>query len=380
MVGPIGWAAAIPGTGRVVMVPASIDGTGQADVTVPLNALLASVPNDSAVEFPANRRYRIEGTLSLMNRRGVLIDGHGSVFFATTNGLKVAAPNCQPGDSGCRLPNRIRSQWSLMNVRDVRIQNVNVVGSDKHAGPNGVYNPALEAQHAFNLNGVTKVVLNHVSARNVWGDLVYVGPSHTRSGMTPSTYVTVSNSVFHDSSRMGWTVTTGSHVTFTDNQIYNVRRSLIDVEPGTTAGIVTFLTISNNRLGASRFCTFSNGGAAAVVHDVVIVDNHSIANGALKFCIYGHANARRQNYVIAGNVGRVGSHGPNEPMVSATYVDNLIVMWNSQDFWSQNAWPRRAGRNGTPQAPVTATCSTIHLGSNHFSRPAGMPEGIAKPC
>jgi hypothetical protein len=268
----------------------------------------------------------------------------------------------------------------LTAVRDVRIQHVNVVGSDKHAGPKGIYDPALEAQHAFNLSGVTKVTLTHVTARNVWGDLVYVGPSHTNLGMTPSTNVTVSDSVFHDSSRMGWTVTTGSHVTFTNNQLYNVRRSLIDLEPGTTAGVVTYVTFSNNELGASRFCTVSNGGAAAEVHDIAILDNHSLGNGELKFCFYGYAARRRQNYLIKGNVGRTGDHGPNEPMVSATYVDNLVVTGNRQDFWTNNSWPYRGGRNGTPQAPVTSTCSRMRVDGNQFARPAGMPEGISKPC
>ena len=43
----------------------SIDATGATDVTEPLNAYLAGLPDGSVVTFPAQARYRVEGVLRL---------------------------------------------------------------------------------------------------------------------------------------------------------------------------------------------------------------------------------------------------------------------------------------------------------------------------
>jgi hypothetical protein len=66
-------------------------------------------------------------------------------------------------------------------------------------------------------------------------------------------------------------------------------------------------------------------------------------------------------------------------MVSLTFFDNVVVRGNVQRFAA--SWPTRGGVNGSPQAPVTWTCTTGVVTGNTFTpRPATMKESQAKPC
>ena len=359
--------ALFPGPSSAV-VPPAIDSTGSADVTNALNAYLAQVSDGSTIVFRAKGRYRIEGTLSLETRRNIVIEGQGATFFAKTNGLNRAPRGCDRRSSACRYPNRTRAQWSFMNDTNIVVRNVNVIGSAAHPGPNGTYDAALEAQHAFKILGGSGIVLDHVSARNVWGDLVNVGAA--------SMNVVVENSTFHGASRQGWSITSGQHVTFINNSVYSARRSLIDIEANASNDKIAYITILNNRLGSNRFCTVSNYGAPAVEHDFVITGNRAIGSTPIKICVKASPTARRSNFEISRNVGPMGVHGQNDPMVSIAYVDHVTVKDNVVRF-SASRWPWR----GSPQAPVTSKCSSVVLTANRFTpRPVGMAESVQNGC
>jgi hypothetical protein len=360
-------------------VPATIDSTGNHDVTGALNAFLARVDDGATIVFPRNGRFRIEGTLTLKDRKNVTIKGQNATFFAKSDGLTKPRPGCKQDVSACRFPNRTRSQWSFEGDTNLLVRDVNVVGSNTDPGPNGAYKGALEAQHAFQILGGREVTLQHVSAKNVWGDLVNVGRAQSGSLRSP-TNVTVENSVFTGASRQGWSITNGQHITFANNTLASVRRSLIDVEANVRSDVIAYVTIRDNRFGSYRFCTFTNYGAPAPEHDFVFSGNHSLGTVPITICAQGRASARRTNFQIVDNVGATGSAKPNEPMVSLAYFDNVVVKGNTQQFASA-PWPKRGGVNGSPQAPVTATCSTVDVSDNTFApRPAAMRESAVKPC
>jgi hypothetical protein len=360
---------------NIYVVPAAIDATGRTDVSSGLNAFIAAVPDGGTIVFPANGQYRIEGTLHVENKTNIRVDGNGSLFFARTDGSNVRLPSCNqhPGWASCREPNRLRPQWSFLGDHNILVRDVNVRGSNPDAGPKGEYNPLLEAQHGFQIVGTDGIVLDHVSARAVWGDFVNVGVGLVGRRYTMSTNVLVENSTFRGSSRQGWSVTDAQHVTFVHNSIDQVRRSLIDLEANTATDVIAYVTIEGNTLGRSRLCTVANGGAGAIEHDFVISGNHMLSGVMLQACLRGTAHARRRNLTVSGNVG---SRTPNSPMLSVAYFDNITVRNNVQQF-SMN-WPWR----GAPQAPVTLRCSgVVAVTGNNFSpRPAGMPAYVRPPC
>jgi hypothetical protein len=360
------------------IVPSSIDATGTTDVTNVLNAFVSHVGDGRTIVFPRNGRFRIEGTLLVKNLKNLTINGQGATFFAKTNGAVQPSRGCNQQSSTCRYPNRTRSQWSFESDTSLVVRSVNVVGSNSHSGANGIYEGALEAQHAFQILGGRDILLDHVSAQNVWGDLVNVGVAPAGSMRSP-TNVTVQNSSFQRASRQGWSITNGQHVTFANNTLTSVRRSLIDVEANTSNDQIAFVTIRDNQLGTYRFCTFTNFGAPANEHDFVFSGNHSIGTAPIKICGQARASARRRNFQITDNVGATGTAAPNEPMVSLTFFDNVVVKGNVQRFAA--SWPTRVGVNGSPQAPVTWTCSTGVVTGNTFTpRPATMKESQAKAC
>jgi hypothetical protein len=363
----------------VVAPPGTIDATGAQDVTTAFNRFLAGVPNGSTVMLPRNSRYRIEGTLRLQNHSNVVIEGQGATFFASYNGLVKAVAGCSQLSSVCRYPNRTRAQWSLESDSNLLVRDLNVVGSSSNPGPNGAYEPALEAQHAFQILGGRDIVLDHVSARNVWGDLVNVGKAQSGSVRSP-TNVTIQNSTFHGASRQGWSITNGQHVTFVHNILYSARRSLIDVEANTSDDQIAFITIRDNQLGSYRLCTFTNYGAPAAEHDFVFADNRGMGAVPMKICVQASPTARRKNFEIVNNVGATGPWTLNEPMVAVAYFDNVTVKGNVQGF-AAGTWPKRAGVNGGQQAPVTSTCSTVSVSGNRFTpRPSAMRDSVTKPC
>ena len=364
---------------EMVLASKAIDPSGSSDVTNALNVFLANAPSGSTVGFPVGARYRIEGTLLVSGKTNLTIDGNGATFFATTDGHNVAAPSCGPRpatspSTACRYPNRTRAQWNLSGDSGLTLRNLHVIGSSPETGPNGTYDPALEAQHAFNIVGVSGVVLDHVTARNVWGDLVYVGGA--------SNNVIVENSSFFGASRQGWSVTNAQHVAFVNNTLDYVRRSLIDIEANTSHDVIAYLTIQGNRLGRSRFCTFTNYGAPAIEHDFVFANNQALNQTPIIMCIQARPTARRHNYEISGNVGTTaGVRLPNDPMLRIAYVDHVVVKNNVQRFWSSTKWPTRTGTLGSPQAPITAFCSTVTATTNTFTpRPTGMPQLTNRAC
>jgi hypothetical protein len=360
------------------IVPSAIDATGTTDVTKVLNAFVSHVADGSTIVFPRNGRFRIEGTLLVKNHKHLTINGRGAMFFAKSNGAIQPLRGCNQQSSACRYPNRTRSQWSLESDTSLVVRSVNVVGSNLDSGPNGIYKGDLEAQHGFQILGGRDILLDHVSAQNVWGDLVNIGAAPTGSMRSP-TNVTVQNSSFYGASRQGWSITNGQHVTFANNTLTSVRRSLIDVEANASSDQIAFVTIRDNQLGSYRFCTFTNFGAPANEHDFVFSGNRSIGTAPIKICGQARASARRRNFQITDNVGAIGSANSNEPMVSLTFFDNVVVRGNVQRFAA--SWPTRGGVNGSPQAPVTWTCTTGVVTGNTFTpRPATMQESQAKPC
>ena len=347
-----------------------IDATGNTDVTTPLNAALAALPNGSAVSFPVNGRYRIEGTLIVEGKTGITIDGNGSTFFATTNGSAVPGPQCGPNatSAACRYPNRGRYHWNLRNDTNVTLKNINVVGSAPHAGADWPGNIALEAQHGFNVGDNNHgIVLDHNTVTNVWGDNVYVAGG--------SKDVLIENGTFAHSARMGFSVTNADHVTFTHNLLDDARLAAIDLEPNGPNNTITNVVISQNRIGWSNHCTIDNyGNGNADVHDITI-DGNQTFNTPLRVCTQGAASHHRYNYTVTNNVGSQRASGPpNEPTLGFWYIDHVTITNNTQAF-ATRGW-------GThfPAASFDKCGVSVQVSGNHFSLPTGFADFAPRAC
>jgi parallel beta helix pectate lyase-like protein len=300
-----GWRV---GESAVVAVPSTVDATGRVDVTTPLHDFLAHVPNGSTVLFRAGGRYRVEGTLRLTDRHDLTFEGNGATIFATTKG------------------DRTRSQWRFVRGQRIVFHDLSVRGAHPHAGMyDDAYQAKYEAQHAFEFQGTRDVLLDHVTATDVYGDFVYIGKDlDTRVW---SARVTVRYSTFARNGRQGISVTAGRDVRIEHNIITDTRRSTIDLEPNTPSWGADGVVIADNVIGPGRLMFVAAGGNGPVNHVQVL--RNDLRGHLLNVDVVAPNGTRRTDWVVDGNRS---DKSANQRVVRLVRVDNVVVRNNRQSL------------------------------------------------
>ncbi len=267
---------------RTVDVPPAISADCSTDVTGPLTAWIASVPDSSTLRLGAGACYRVDGTLWISNRHHLALEGNQATFRAFTDGSEL----------GDRLAIRGRAMFHLANSTDITLRNLVVRGANPAAGrAEAAYQPRFEAQHAFVVDTSHTVMLDRVQAYDVYGDFVYVG--------WQSSDVTIQRSQFARNGRQGWTVN-GANVLIQGNSITEVRRSTVDMEPALPTWATSNVVIRDNTVGPGRLLFFASLGAAASIQNVTVSGNRLIGR-PLTFKIDPPASGTRSNYHIVNN-------------------------------------------------------------------------------
>jgi hypothetical protein len=226
-------------------------------VDAQINAWLATVPNNATVQFGAGRCYGQDGTITLSGRTGLTIDGQGSEFRALT-----------PGSSH-------RANWRFVGGSRLTVQNLAVRGSN----PTGAYDPAVEWQHGFSVEGVQGMTLSNVQARETWGDGVLLwrsAPSPACGDDASSARdIVIGNATFERIGRQGVAVVDAENVTVRDSVIGPVQWSNVDIETDDDCEIARNVNILSNQFGANRFGVVASVGfgAGAQVGQVTMRDN-----------------------------------------------------------------------------------------------------------
>ena len=291
-----------PGTRKV---PDSIDATGGTDVTAELQGFLEQVPNGSTIEFPKDAQYRIEGSLSLVERENLTIDGNGATVFATTTG------------------ERTRSQWNVVGGRRIVFRDLVVKGANPNGGTGDTaYNAELEAQHGFNIVGATGVELDHVTVSDVYGDFAYVGQ---RRGGEWSRKVWVHDSTFTRNGRQGISVVAGRDIVLERNTIGDTRRATFDLEPNSTKGGAKNVFILDNTVGDGRLLFLASHGSGPV--DDVTVSGNRLSDRVMSISVVAPPNQRRKGFWIVDNDA---SNSTSRAPIGFANVDDVVVRGNTQ--------------------------------------------------
>jgi hypothetical protein len=282
----------VQGPDNVFRVPKRIRSDGSVDVTTALKRFINSRPNNSAVLFARNGRYRIDGTLEIQEKTGLWLRGRGAKLFARSKG------------------DAFRRHIRVTGGGNVVIRNLTVKGANPNAGmADDAFDPQFEFQHGIEFDGVQGALLDHVRIFDVYGDFVYLGPSQISGVFTPSRSITIQKSRFERNGRMGISVDYASDVLIRDNYMGNCRRSWVDVEPTGANWAVDGLTIKNNTVGPHRLNFFANAGRGDNVGNVVITNNRTAPGatfGAITVARGDSPDASggyRGPYLIEGNVG-----------------------------------------------------------------------------
>jgi polygalacturonase len=295
-----------PATARPkIPVPPTIDPTGATDVTARLRTFIAAAPRGSIVVLRQGARYRVDGTLELRDRRGLTLDGNGATLFAGTLG----GPD--------------RAAIRLLGGRSWTLRNLTVAGSKP---PDAGFDAALQWQHGIDLRGVRGATLRHVTARDVWGDGIYVGMS-TDSAVW-SRDVSIIDSGSAGTGRMGVAVTAGRNVLVHGGTWSQPGLSTFDIEPNGIPGGARRVTVERVRLGgASRDRALDITGSGPV-SDITFRDN--ILVGRPLHVRVDQGDERPRNITVQNNLSSVLFTGPPPAAMVFHNTDGVTVSGNRQ--------------------------------------------------
>jgi hypothetical protein len=341
-----------------VPVPATIDGTGRADVTQLLTAFLQRLPPGAVVGFPNDARYRIEGTVVLSNARDVTIDGHGATFFATTDGSGVL-----PGRAGgprAHWP-RLRAQWRIRGGSGVTLRDMNVQGANPKGGATAdAFVPDLEGQAGIAIQRATGVTVDDVHISDTYGDGVWI-TGH-------STDVTVRGSTIERIGRQGVAVVNGERVVVEGNRLRGISRSVFDLEPAGRA-VAQDVRLRDNDVGDYGNFLLAAGGGGPGVNDVLLEGNR-VDGGHGVSVFAGIPTQRRSGYRIVDNTG-TGSvrpvPGTDRPgLIQLANLDRVEIRGNRQRV------------DGVPAVSLDRVCD-VTVEGNDFAGADPEREEVA-PC
>jgi hypothetical protein len=250
-------AARKPATPAVYKVPTKIPDNCSVPVENKIMAWLATVPDGSTVQFGSGRCYGQDGTITLTGRSGLVIDGQGSEFRALT-----------PGTSH-------RANWRIAGGGNLTLANMAVRGSN----PQGSYDPAVEWQHGFSVEGVQKITLLNVQARDTWGDgvMLWRGASSPACGDDASSAreVVIDRALIERSGRQGVAIVDAENVTLQNSTVGPVAWSSVDIETDDNCEIARHVNIVGNQFGANRYGVIASVGFGGgdQVGDVTVTGN-----------------------------------------------------------------------------------------------------------
>ena len=244
-------------TPGVYTVPKKIAANCSVAVEDKIMSWLATVPDGSTVQFAPGGCYGQDRTITLSGRSGLVIDAQGSEFRALT-----------PGDSH-------RANWRLVSGANMTLKNMAVRGSN----PQGSYDPAVEWQHGYAVEGVQGITLSNVQARDTWGDGVSLwhGASSPACGDDASSArdVAITGALIERAGRQGVAIVDAENVTVQDSTIGPVAWWGVDIETDDNCEIARHVSIVRNQFGANRYGVIGSVGFGGdpQVGDVTVTDN-----------------------------------------------------------------------------------------------------------
>jgi hypothetical protein len=284
-------AARKPATPTVYKVPTKIPDNCSVPVEAKIMAWLATVPDGSTVQFGPGRCYGQDGTITLTGRSGLVIDGQGSEFRALT-----------PGTSQ-------RANWRLVRGGNLTLANMAVRGSN----PQGSYDPAVQWQHGYSVEGVQGITLSNVQARDTWGDgvMLWRGASSPACGddVSSARNVVIDRALIERSGRQGVAIVDAENVTLQDSTIGPVAWWSVDIETDDNCEIARHINVVRNQFGANRYGVIGSVGFGGdpQVGDVTVTDNtQTVATGLPGECwapvwILSPDAIYRTGYTFRGN-------------------------------------------------------------------------------
>jgi hypothetical protein len=339
------------------IVPSTIADNCSTDVSGALNAWIASVPNNSTIEFPANACYGITSSLVINNRSNVTLDGNnGQVKLLTTT-----------ANSAYNL-----SVWKVAGGSNITFTNMNLYGDNPDTGgdaSNASCNPdgPLEYQYGIDFQGTHTGGLYAVNINNVCGDFVEVESQDDSAGddifADYSSNITIYGGTFNVAGRQGIAITNGDTVNIGGATIEDVAQDAIDVETDVAQEYATNIDIANNNfkyIAGGLLANFGAGGSPNV--GTMTFKNNTQTNPlTCNPLIWGgtpSGSTTRTNYVITGN-----QLDPYYAMVNLTSVNDVTISNNTDSGAAGNGG---CSNSGVYPGVILDGVNTATITNNNF--------------
>lgn len=304
---------------KVIVVNAPTDGT---DATAAITRQIRHAPRGSTIFFPVGRdqgRYRVDGTLALHHRHRLTITGpaagNPAVFWTDKTGQQAGHANSHGIST--------RQHWNLSNCSDIAMRYLHVEGPNTVRGSDGYpyLHAAQEPEHAIAVLSSDRILIEHCSAHNVYGDGIYLGPENG----APTRNVTVHKYRTVSQGRHGMGIVNASRVQVVGLVVTNGGTGGIDLEPNGRDAVHNVGIFSSSF--DVRRVAFSALGAHNV-SNVAIVNNtvtHALSSWPMVIAASG-STASDQNWIVQGNQQRFRS--TSSAGISFGRVTNVFVQGN----------------------------------------------------
>jgi hypothetical protein len=308
------------GVGPAVAVPAGIPSNCSQDATAALDTWMESVPNGAKAVFPADACYQVDGTFTILDKRGVAVDGNGArIEAASIANPFSAAPKLYPGSDA---PDQ-RRDLVIVDSSDVTVSGLTIQGPDR----SGRYSVAYGNENGIQVNASTRVLVEDVTVRDTFGDGMVVTGN--------STDVTFEHDSVPLAGRNSISDYAGSEVTIAYNTLGACHFIHFDVEPflvdGQARAAQDVLITHNTLTGHGGF--FSDIGAeSAVVDDLEL--SYNTASSVIGMQVGGGKGniKERANILVVGNHGLGQANDTVRALMNFANVDGLTVSGNVQSF------------------------------------------------
>lgn len=288
----------------------------------------ATVPDNSTIQFQQNGCYGQDGSIQLVDRNGLTIDGNGSTIEALTQG------------------DRSRANWIFQGGTNVTIENMTIDGVDTQYNPGttdvAAYLTSLyEWQAGMSFESTQGATVENVTTNDIGGDTVMTNPdpryNTTINGVYqawPVRNLLIENSHFNSNGREGIGLYDTDGAVIQNNYIGGSGQALIDIEPDAAAESASNIKILNNTIGSHQHSVVANWGYATEANDSHIVISGNKDIGTLITCqpavTVGHDDANdgfKHDFTITGNQFHSYSNGVELTGVEGASISGNTIRW-----------------------------------------------------
>ncbi len=300
----------------VYQVPSTIDSTGATDVSAALNSFIASVPDNSIIQFPPQGKYLLSQGIQIAQRKGLTFEGNGSSLIdASSSG------GSDQLSSLFVLGHAYQGSWSDNN-NNITVQDFTLIGNNTKPG---VFTPGQEGEAGMEIEGTNNLLVQNVTVKGVFGDGFKIGDA--------SNGVHLYNNTVQNAGRNDVSIVSGSNIEIDHNNFTESGYITFDIEPNTSGETIAYVNYHDNVIGSwksAEFFAVDKSQTGAGIHDIT-VNNNIISYGSLKTWVASSVG-RKQNITFTNNVSTLGPVAG--PVLTLAHIDGLNVYGNLQSLTS----------------------------------------------